>query len=68
MALLTVVPVAALLMLLLNVPGLARELAYVRIAAPERVVEEDEELASRQSSPEPIRTSPWDDQPIATSE
>ncbi|NLE37732.1 MAG: hypothetical protein GX621_06880 [Pirellulaceae bacterium] len=67
-ALLTVVPVAALLMLLLNVPGLARELAYVRIAAPERVVEEDEELASRQSSPEPIRTSPWDDQPIATSE
>jgi ABC-type transport system involved in multi-copper enzyme maturation permease subunit len=57
--LLLLVSAAALLVFLLNLPGVARELSRVRIAKPERVAEEDAQLA-----PVPIRparTSPWDD-------
>jgi hypothetical protein len=60
--LLTVVPVAALLVLIANVPGLAKELAYVRVVAPERVLEEDAELAAQPAKPQArSAATPWDD-------
>ncbi len=55
------VPLAALVVFLLNLPGVVRELRFVRIAAPKRVMEEDAELAAQKVPPRPTRTSPWDD-------
>ncbi|MCX7424431.1 MAG: hypothetical protein NTW96_02145 [Planctomycetia bacterium] len=57
--LLILVPAAALLVFVLNLPGVARELNRVRIAKPERVAEEDAQLAPVPI--QPARTSPWDD-------
>ena len=45
----------------MNLPGVVREVRYVRIARPSRVAEEDAELAARSHPAEPVRTSPWDD-------
>jgi len=59
--LMTLVPAAALLMFVLNLPGVVRELRYVRLAAPERVAEEDAEMAAAKAPPGPTRTSPWDE-------
>jgi hypothetical protein len=60
--LLLLVPAAAMLVFLLNLPGVARELNRVRIAKPERVAEEDAQAAAERHPPgPPARTSPWDD-------
>ena len=59
--LLIVVPLAALIVFMLNLPGVVREVRHVRIAKPRRVAEEDAELAALVAPPQPIRTSPWDD-------
>ena len=58
--LLTVVPLAALVVFLLNLPGVAAEVRHVRIAKPQRVAEEDAEMAAEKAPPKPVRTSPWD--------
>jgi len=58
--LLVVVPLAALVVFVLNLPGVVREVRHVRIAKPKRVAEEDAELAAEKAPPQPIRTSPWD--------
>ncbi|HUT88639.1 MAG TPA: hypothetical protein VMY37_04035 [Thermoguttaceae bacterium] len=58
--LLVVLPFAALVVFLLNLPGVVREVRHVRIAKPERVAAEDAELAAVKAPPEPVRTSPWD--------
>jgi hypothetical protein len=59
--LLTVVPLAALGVLLLNLPAVAREVRFVRTAKPERVAEEDAELAAKLAPPpQPTQISPWD--------
>jgi ABC-type transport system involved in multi-copper enzyme maturation permease subunit len=58
--LLIAVPVAGLAVFVMNLPGVVREVREVRIAKPERVAEEDAELAAQKSPPQPIRTSPWD--------
>jgi len=59
--LLIVVPLAALIVFVLNLPGVVREVRHVRIAKPARVAEEDAELAALVAPPQPTRTSPWDD-------
>ena len=59
--LMTVLPLVALIVFLLNLPGVAKELRHVRIARPARVVEEDAELMPVAVSPEPPRLSPWDE-------
>jgi len=59
--LLTVVPLAALLVFVLNLPGVVREVRHVRIARPKRVADEDAALAAAKAPPpQPVRTSPWD--------
>jgi hypothetical protein len=57
--LLVVVPVVALVVFLLNLPGVGREVQQVRIAKPPRVAEEDAQLAAQKTPPQPTRTSPW---------
>ena len=60
--LMTVLPLVALAVFLLNLPGVAKELRHVRIARPGRVVEEDVELMPVVVvSPEATRLSPWDE-------
>ena len=59
-ALLTVVPLFALGVLLVNLPALAREVRQLRVERPQRVEEEDAALAALRAPPEPTRTSPWD--------
>jgi hypothetical protein len=59
--LLVVVPSAAALVFLLNLPGIVREVRAVRIAKPQRVAEEDAQLAAQKTPPQPTKTSPWDD-------
>lgn len=53
-----VLPVSALVVLVLNLPSLARELAQVRVARPGRVQEEDAQLAAQAAGP-PQPASPW---------
>jgi hypothetical protein len=52
-----VVPLAGLVVFLLNMPAILREIRQVRIAAPERVQEEEAILAP---APVPAPLSPWD--------
>lgn len=59
--LLTVLPLAALIVFALNLPAIFRELRHVRIAKPLRVAEEDALLSARLAPTEPTRLSPWDD-------
>lgn len=60
--LLIVVPAAAFCALLLNLPGMARELARVRTEAPLRVARDDEEL---HPPPTALPQNPWDaDDPV----
>jgi len=58
--LVTLVPLAALRVLLANVRVSVKELRFVRIAAPARVAEEDAAAAAAKSPPVPARKSPWD--------
>ncbi|MBN2473304.1 MAG: hypothetical protein JXB62_01750 [Pirellulales bacterium] len=58
--LLAIVPLAALLVFVLNLGGIVREVRNVRIAKPRRVAEEDAELAAVKVPPEPVKKSPWD--------
>jgi hypothetical protein len=59
--LLTLVPLAALGVFVLNLPGVAREVRFVRMAKPHRVAEEDAELAARSAPPPQLKQiSPWD--------
>lgn len=53
-----VLPVAALGVMMLNLPSLARELAQVRVVPPGRVQEEDAQLAAEAAGP-PQPASPW---------
>ena len=59
--LMTVLPVVALIVFLLNLPGVAKELRNVRIARPARVAEEDAKLAPVAVSTEVTPLSPWDE-------
>ncbi len=59
--LLILVPLAGLVAFALNLPAVLREVRHVRIAKPERVAEEDAELAAEAAPPQPTRLSPWDD-------
>jgi hypothetical protein len=59
-ALLIIVPLTALLIFLFNLPGTLHEVRHVRVAKPERVAEEDEQLAP--TVPQgPVKISPWDE-------
>ncbi|MEE8452283.1 MAG: hypothetical protein V3R99_10225 [Thermoguttaceae bacterium] len=58
--LLAVVPLAALIVFALNLPGVAAEVRHVRLAKPRRVADEDAELSAELAPPAPVRTSPWD--------
>jgi hypothetical protein len=53
---LVIVSSLALIVLVANLPGVAREVRQVRIERPPRVAEEDAALAP----PKPVHTSPWD--------
>lgn len=56
-----VVPGLALIVVGLNLPGIFREVRFVREAPPERVAAEDAELQAAQAPPaEPAHQSPWD--------
>ena len=57
-ALMLVVPLAAGVVFLANLPTVVRELRHVRIAPPPRVVEEEAKLAP--PPPPPLPESPWD--------
>lgn len=61
-AVLVLLSTAAGVVFVMNLPGVVREVRYVRIARPRRVAEEDDELAALAHPPEPVRTSPWDAQ------
>jgi hypothetical protein len=54
-----VLPLAALVVLGLNMPSLTDELTQVRVPKPPRVAEEDAALAALKN-PAPARSSPWD--------
>jgi hypothetical protein len=58
----------ALIVFVANLPSVAAEVRHVRIAAPKRVAEEDAEAAALAAPPQPVRSSPWDedDLPAAT--
>jgi len=58
--LLAVVPLTALIVFALNLPGVAAEVRHVRLAKPRRVADEDAELGAELAPPAPVRTSPWD--------
>jgi len=58
--LLVVVPGLALIVFVLNLPAVAREVQQVRAPKPQRVAEEDAQLAAEKAPTEPARTSPWD--------
>lgn len=60
-AILVMLPLAAVLVWVANLPSLARELMQVRIARPPRVAEDD---AAQLPPAVPERTSPWDDEPV----
>ena len=53
--------VAAVIVFVLNLPAIAAEVRQTRIAAPERVVEEDAEQAALLAPAMPTRTNPWDE-------
>jgi hypothetical protein len=57
--LVTVLPLAALVVFGLNLPSVTAELKQVRLPKPRRVAEEDAELAA-QAAGVPVRSSPWD--------
>jgi hypothetical protein len=59
--LLVLLPIVALVVLGMNLPGIIRELRHVRIAKPLRVAEEDAELAARFAPAQTTKLSPWDD-------
>lgn len=50
----------AVLVFALNLPGVIREVRYQRVAAPQRVAEEDAQLEALRHPPQPIQISPWD--------
>jgi hypothetical protein len=52
------VPLVALAIFALNLPAVIREVRQVRVAPPQRIVEDDAVL---RPPPEPKRESPWDD-------
>ena len=52
-----ILPLAALLVFVLNLPAIAREVGQVRVAKPVRVEEED----AQQNALQPTRKDPWDD-------
>jgi hypothetical protein len=56
--LITLVPAAAICVLLLNMRSVVRELQAVRIAPPSRVIEDEAEL---HPTPEPLPQNPWDE-------
>ena len=59
-ATLLLVAAAAVLILLANLPGIAREMHFARVAKPKRVAEEDAEVAALHTPlQEPQPTSPW---------
>ena len=58
--LLTVLPAAALVVFVLNLPSVIREVRYVRLPKPKRVAEEDAAQAALVSPPQPRQISPWD--------
>lgn len=59
--LLIVVPLTAVVVFLMNLPGVIKEVRHVRVAKPSRVAEEDAELEALITPPEPTRISPWDE-------
>lgn len=58
--LLIVLPLAAVGVFFLNLPGIVRELEYVRLAKPTRVAEEDAEREAQLHPPQVVQISPWD--------
>jgi len=58
--LMIVLSAVALVVFLLNLPGISREVRQVRIARPKRVAEEDAALAAIKRPPQVVKTSPWD--------
>ena len=61
-----VVPFGALCIFLLNLPAIADEVRRIRIAAPQRVAEDDAAQAALPAQPVPfVPTNPWDSPPPA---
>ncbi len=58
--LLILVPLTALFVFVMNLPGILHEVRHVRIAKPVRVAEEDEQLAAETRPQGPVQISPWD--------
>jgi hypothetical protein len=58
--LLIALPVAAALVLFLNLPAVVAEVRQVRIAKPARVAEEDSLRTAADVPAQPVHTSPWD--------
>jgi hypothetical protein len=58
--LLTYVPLAAVVVLALNLPGVLREVRSVRAAKPWRVAEEDAQQTALRHPAVPVPISPWD--------
>lgn len=56
---LSLVPLAAMVAVLINLPGVAREIRQLRIPKPARVAEEDALLHPQPEPPKPTPTGPW---------
>lgn len=59
LAVAVLLPIIAVVVFLLNLPGVAAEVRYVRIATPKRVVE-DESVLHPQPAPVAVASNPWD--------
>jgi hypothetical protein len=60
LVLMTALPAAALLVLLLNLRGILSEVRLVRAARPDRVEEEDAQQRAIDAPPREVQISPWD--------
>jgi len=65
MSLLISLPLAALLVLVGNLPGIVGEVRHERLARPRRVDEEDAQIEAELHPPQPVQISPWDVQSSA---
>jgi hypothetical protein len=61
------IPALAMVVLLLNFPSVAEEVRRIRIAAPQRVAEEDAQQAALRKPVVHVKTNPWDDGAEASS-
>jgi len=59
-AVLVILGSVALVVFVMNLPAIAREVRFVRIAKPRRLTEEEAQEEALRRPPQPVQVSPWD--------